>query len=120
MKAAKPTSASKPVKASTRRQSSAPAAADTAKAADPAETAKAPENQAQVVSRLNLEGLPKQSADAEEAVLQLVNIKYERLAQVFSHYCKASDCESVKAATRIKLGTRSRAKCASSLACSLR
>ena len=66
----------------------------------------APENKAQVISRVSLVGLPNQSADAEDAIIQLLNIKYEKLAQIFAYYGKMSECETVDVATRIKLGAR--------------
>ena len=67
---------------------------------------KAPENRDHVLALVSLEGLPLPSEDTEEAVVQLLNIKYEMLAEVFANYCKQSplaDCKSVGQATSLKL-----------------
>ena len=63
-----------------------------------------PENKEQVLQRVSFEDLPVPSADIEEAVAQLLNIKYEVLTQIFAHYCKMSECKSVKMATSMRLG----------------
>ena len=49
-----------------------------------------PVNKEQVLQRVSFK-LPIPSADIEEAVSQLLNIKYENLAQIFAHYCKLSE-----------------------------
>lgn len=69
-----------------------------------ATSSKAPDNKAQVISRVSLVGLPTQSSDAEDAIIQLLNIKYETLTQIFAYYCKMSECETVEVATSLKLG----------------
>lgn len=63
-----------------------------------------PVNKEQVLQRVSFEGLPIPSADIEEAVSQLLNIKYENLAQIFAHYCKLSECKTVRMATTLRLG----------------
>lgn len=106
--APKPSSALKAVKAKSHRAAAAApaAAAGGGGGRDEERSDLPPANQAQVLSRVSLEGLPPQSADVEEAVVQLLNIKYETLAQVFAYYCKMSECDTVKTATRLKLGTQ--------------
>jgi hypothetical protein len=69
-----------------------------------------PENKEQVLQRVSFEGLPVPSADIEEAVAQLLNIKYETLTQIFAHYCKMSECKNVKMATSLRLGARVHAR----------
>lgn len=66
-----------------------------------------PDNKQEVLQRVSFSGLPSVSSDSEEAVAQLLNIKYETLAQIFAFYCKMSECATVKEATQLKLGTRS-------------
>ena len=65
---------------------------------------KAPENQAQVLAQVSLDGLPCPSADVEEAIVQLLNVKYDTVAQIFAHYCRASECTTVQTATTLRLG----------------
>ena len=94
----KPTPKEKAAKEPSRRR-------DTKEADDTDERkGKAPETPAQVISLVSLEGLPCPSADVEEAIIQLLTIKYETLAQIFAHYCRASDCSTVKMATSLGLG----------------
>ena len=70
------------------------------------ELSRAPENKQQVLLRVSFEGLPSPGPDADEAIAQLLNIKYEELTKIFAHYCKLSDCKTTWTATHLKLGAR--------------
>ena len=61
-----------------------------------------PKNKEQVLRRVNFSGLPTTS-DVQDAVMQLLALKYEQLVKIFAHYCKMSDCKSVKIATTLTL-----------------
>lgn len=70
------------------------------------ELSRAPENKQQVLLRVSFEGLPSPGPDADEAIAQLLNIKYEELTKIFAHYCKLSDCKTPWTATHLKLGAQ--------------
>ena len=116
---AKPTSSRSPnakkPKDSTRESSTGTAKPTGAAADADAEAYKkqAPENKAQVLDKVTFsgfEGLPSPNVDA---IVQLLNIKYEELAQIFAHYCKMSECKTVKMATQLKLGAHNSTSIAS-------
>ena len=52
---------------------------------DADELKRPPENKQQVLLRVNFEGLPSTGPDSDEAIAQLLNIKYETLVQIFAH-----------------------------------
>ena len=61
----------------------------------------APQNKEEVLSQVNLEGLPH---CPNEQIIEIIKDKYENLVAVFIHYCKTSECKTLEMATRLRLG----------------
>lgn len=63
--------------------------------------AASPTNKEEVITQVNLEGLPH---CPNEQILDIIRDKYEHLSAVFIHYCKQSECKTMEQATRLRLG----------------
>ena len=73
---------------------------EAAAASAPVSAGAAPTNKDEVLSQINLEGLPH---CPNEQILELVKEKYENLSAVFIHYCKQSECKTMEQSTRLRL-----------------
>ena len=76
---------------------------EAAAASAPVSAGAAPTNKDEVLSQINLEGLPH---CPNEQILEIMRDKYENLAAVFINYCKNSECKNMEQATRLRLGAR--------------
>lgn len=103
--AAKPTKGESKAKKSPSRDVEDGAVVKTGGGEETDTLARPPKNKEEVLQRVSFSGLPV-AGDTEDAIVQLLNIKYETLAQVFAHYSKATACKTVKIATQLHLGTR--------------